>query len=261
MTANRMRSIAIGLVLFAAVLTAANFKLYLNDGTYQLVREYKVEGDRVKYYSTERGDWEEIPLSMVDLKKTEGEIKQHEEDIRQETASQAEEEKAEREAKREGERVPVEQGVYLVDGESLRTLKAAECKIVNNNKRSVLKVLSPIPLVTGKQWLEVDGLHSSNITSEARPEFYVRLSEEERFGILRMGVHKGNRVVEKLTIIPVTKEVVEEPDMVDTFRKQVSEGLYKIWPEKDLQPGEYAVVEYTEGKVNIQTWDFTYRQR
>jgi hypothetical protein len=253
--------LVIGFVLVCAVLGAGTVKLYLADGTYQLVREYKVDGDRVKYYSTERSDWEEIPLALVDLKKTESEIKQREDDVRQETAAQAEEEKAEHEAKREGERVPVEQGVYLVDGEALKTIKPAECKIVNNNRRSVLKVLSPIPLVSGKQWLEVDGLHSSNITNEARPEFYIRLAEEERFGILRMSEHKGNRVVEKLTIIPVTKDVVEEPDMVETFRKQVSEGLYKIWPEKDLLPGEYAVVEYTEGKVNIQTFDFAYRAR
>ena len=26
-----------------------------------------------------------------------------------------------------------------------------------------------------------------------------------------------------------------------------------------LTPGEYAVVEYTDGKVNIQTWDFAYK--
>ena len=258
---NRFGNLLLALLLLASLLAAATVRLYLTDGTYQLVREYKVEGDRVKYYSTERSDWEEIPLALVDLKKTESETKQREEEIRQETAAQADEEKAEREAKREGERVPVEQGVYLVDGDALKTIKPAECKIVNNNRRSVLKVLSPIPLVTGKQWLEVDGLHSSNLTNQARPDFYIRLAEEERFGILRMGEHKGNRVVEKLTIIPVTKDVVEEPDMVETFRKQVSEGLYKIWPEKDLEPGEYAVVEYTQGKVNVQVWDFAYRPR
>ena len=223
------------------------------------MREYKVEGDRVRYYSTERSDWEEIPLSLTDLKKTEGEIQRREEASRDETAALAAEEKAEREAKREGERVPVEQGVYLVEGESLKTIKPAECKIVNNNRRTVLKVLSPLPIVTGKQWLEVDGLHSANVTNNARPEFYIRLSEDERFGLIRMSEHKGNRVVEKLTIVPVSKDVIEEPDLVETFRKQVAEGLYKIWPEADLQPGEFAVVEYTEGKVNVQVWDFAYR--
>jgi hypothetical protein len=246
-------------LVLVCLLAAGNIKLYLTDGTFQLVREYKVDGDRLKFYSVERSEWEEIPLSLADLKKTEGEIRQHEEDVRQETATLAAEEKAEREAKREGERVPVEPGAYLVDGEALKTIKPAECKIVNNNKRTVLKVLSPLPIVSGKQWLEVDGAHSANLTSNARPEFYIRLSEEQRFGLIRMGEHKGNRVVEKLTIIPVTKDVVEEPDLVETFRKQVADGLYKIWPEKDLEPGEYGVVEYTEGKVDIQVWDFSYR--
>jgi hypothetical protein len=51
---------------------------------------------------------------------------------------------------------------------------------------------------------------------------------------------------------------VEEPEMVETFRQQVGDGLYKIWPEKPLLAGQYAVVEYTEGKVNMKIWDFAY---
>jgi len=38
----------------------------------------------------------------------------------------------------------------------------------------------------------------------------------------------------------------------------VDSDLYKIWPTKPLEPGEYAVVEYTDGKVNIQVWDFAH---
>src|SRR6202049_1326692 len=41
-------------------------KLVLTDGTFQLAREYSVEGDRVRYWSIERSDWEEIPSAMVD---------------------------------------------------------------------------------------------------------------------------------------------------------------------------------------------------
>ena len=241
------------------LLSAATIKLYLKDGSYQLAREYKVEDDRVKYYSAERAEWEEIPLALVDIPKTESEIKRREEAVHEESAAQAAEEKAEREAQKEVERVPVEQGVFLVEGDALKPIKAAEAKIVNNNRRTVLKIMSPLPIVTGKQWLELDGAHSSNITTSPRPEFYIRLAQEERFGIVHMSEHKGNRVVEKLTIIPVTKDVVEEPELVETFRKQVADGLFKIWPEKDLPPGEYGVVEYTEGKVNVQTWDFAYR--
>ena len=65
-----MRRYFLLIMLAAAPLLAANFKLYMKDGTYQIVREYKLEGDRINYYSVERGDWEEMPAALVDLKKT-----------------------------------------------------------------------------------------------------------------------------------------------------------------------------------------------
>jgi hypothetical protein len=240
----------------ACLLSAANIKLYLKDGTYQLVREYKVENDRVRLLSTDRGEWEEIPVELVDLEKTQAEIKRREESVREEAAASAAEDKAERDARKEVEQIPTAEGVYLIEGGKLIPVKPGESKIVTDKKRSVLKVLSPIPLVSGKATLELDGPHAPAGTANREPEFYIRLSAEERFGIVRMSEHKGNRVVEKLTIVPVSKETIEEPDLVATFRKQVADGLFKIWPEKPLEPGEYAVVEYTDGKVNMQVWDF-----
>ena len=41
-----MRKLFFCLLAFAAMLLAANFKLYLKDGNYHLVREYKVEKDK-----------------------------------------------------------------------------------------------------------------------------------------------------------------------------------------------------------------------
>ena len=41
-------------------------KLILTDGTFQVAREYTVEGDRVRYWSVERSQWEEIPAALVD---------------------------------------------------------------------------------------------------------------------------------------------------------------------------------------------------
>ena len=63
------------------VLTAwgANLKLYLKDGTFQVVREYQVDQDRVRFYSVERSEWEVIPLDLVDLKRTESEVAERQE--------------------------------------------------------------------------------------------------------------------------------------------------------------------------------------
>ena len=108
----------------------------------------------------------------------------------------------------------------------------------------------------GKATLELDGPHSPQGTANRSPEFYIRLSEEERFGIVRMGERKGNRVVEKLTIQPVINETTQEPDLVEVFRQQVGDQLFKIWPQKPLDPGEYAVVQYSVEKVDMQVWDF-----
>jgi len=244
------------LVFACCCVFGATIKLYLKDGSYQLVREYQVQDERVRFFSTDRGEWEEIPVSMVDLEKTQAEIKAREEEVRENAAANAAEDKAELDARKEVERIPQENGVYLIEEDKLTPMKVAESKIVTDKKRTVLKVLSPVPLVSGKATVELDGSHATAGTANREPQFYIRLSADERFGILRMGEHKGNRVVEKLTIVPVTKESIEEPDMVDIFRKQEADGLFKIWPEKPLAPGEYAVVEYTEGKVNMQVWDF-----
>ena len=58
--------------MLAVAAFAANIKLYLKDGNFHLVREYKVERDRVHFYSVERSQWEDIPLELVDLKRTRG---------------------------------------------------------------------------------------------------------------------------------------------------------------------------------------------
>ncbi len=241
--------------------SAENVKLYMKDGSYQLVREYKVEGDRVSFYSLDREETEEVPLSLVDLDKTKAEIKARADSIRADTAAQDAEDKAERAARKEVASVPMEPGVYLIDDKkpapgNLTALKVAESKVVNDKRRSILKAISPVPLVPGKATLELDGPHSPQGTANRSPEFYIRLSDEERFGIVRLGEHKGNRVVEKLTIEPVVKETVQEPDLVEVFRQQVADQLFKIWPQKPLDPGEYAVVQYSLEKLDMQVWDF-----
>ena len=69
---------------------------------------------------------------------------------------------------------------------------------------------------------------------------------------------KGSRVVEDIEIVPITKEIGQKLQEIDSFKKQEGDNVYKIWPQKDLEPGEYALVEYTDGldSINTQVWDF-----
>jgi len=55
----------------------------------------------------------------------------------------------------------------------------------------------------------------------------------------------------------VSKELREERESLKVFTKQLTEsGLYKIWPQDSLTKGEYAVIEYNEGKADARVWDF-----
>ena len=249
------------LVAFAA--WAANVKLYMKDGSYQLAREYQVKADRVRFFSAERGEWEEIPLDMVDLKRTQAEAAAREEQFAKDNRDLADEEKAEREFERERRRIPQDPGVYWLDGDKANVIPAAESSVHTKKGRAVLARLSPVPMVSDKGTLELDGAHSPNVFTNPEQEFYLQLSTTERFGIYKLMPGKGGvRIVENLTIVPITKEIVEEPVVVETFQKELDpSGLYKIWPREPLAPGEYAVVEYTEGKLNVQVWDFAIKAK
>jgi hypothetical protein len=254
-----MLSRAVFFLMIAALAYGDSFRLYLKDGTYQLTTDYKVVKDRVSYLSAERGEWEELPLELVDLARTKKEAAQHEEDLKTDAKAQAEEDKAVRLAAREVEEIPPEPGVYYIHNEKLETVKVAESKIVNDKRRQVLKVLSPVPMVSGKATLEIDGDTSSKEIDEKRPEFFFRLSTMERLALIKLTpTKKGSRIVENIHIIPVTKQIEQDLKEIETFKKQEGDNVYKIWPEKDLEPGEYALVEYTEGldSVNTQVWDF-----
>ena len=254
---------AVLLLLLAAILALGDtFKLYLKEGDYHLVREYQVQGDRIRYYSTERGDWEEIPTALVDLEKTEREHSAKGEAVAKEAKAQDEEDQAERALRREIASIPVDAGAYYKSGDAIQPLPSAQYEVITNKKRKTLQILSPIPLVPGKASVVIQHDHSKFVVTESRPGFYVRLAQQERFGIVSLTPKKNVRVVENISIIPVAKQMFEDRKQMDTFQQQLGDDLFRIWPEKPLSAGEYALIEFSDDnvngndEVNLLVWDF-----
>ncbi|MEP7355328.1 MAG: hypothetical protein ABI824_19015 [Acidobacteriota bacterium] len=242
---------------FAAVLFAANTRLYLKDGDYHIVREYKIEGDRVLYYSVERGDWEEIPLELVDLKRTSKDSDEKAKALAEEVKIEKAEEAAVKADKKLVRSVPDIPGVYWIDGDKVVALKSAQVVISDSTTRRLLQKLSPVPIIPGKSTVEIETKAAVFRLTNRTPEFFFRLMEEERFQLIKLPPKgKNGRLVETVQRLPEDEEVLEDQKVIPTFKRQIDEGLYKIWPQEPLELGEYALVEYTEGKMNIQVWDF-----
>ncbi len=257
-----MRGIFLFLVT-AAVLLSQNVKLYLKDGEYHLVREYQVQGDRIRYYSVERSQWEEIPVALVDLGKTESDRNANSAKQQDTARAEDEEEKAERDLKHEIASIPQDPGAYYQGPGKMEPVPSADYQVVTDKKRRALQVLSPVPLIPGKASVVVKGDHARFSVTEERPSFYLRLAKEERFGIVRLTPKKNMRIVENISIVPVAKQPVEERKQMATFEQEMASGLYRVWPEKALTPGEYALVEFSDREdmedVELLVWDFAYQ--
>jgi hypothetical protein len=154
--------------------------------------------------------------------------------------------------------VPLEDGVYFLDGDKVAPVQQADLELNGNKRRAFLQVIAPIPVFPGKTTVDLEGKKSKFVVAEARPMFYVRLEKITRMGILRMRDKKDGRRAQVIEKLKATGESFEEQDDVELFRQQLAPSVYKVWPVDPLAPGEYAVYDYTPGEANIRIWDFSY---
>ena len=138
----------------------------LKDGSFQLVREYKVEGDRVRYYSIDQMSWEEMPESLVDwvaTKRVGMEEAKHDVDLiakarSTDTARNAEPLDVDASIEIAPKVfLPPGTGVFEFDGKAIYPLSPAEPNIKYSNAQRLKQVLVPVPIVPTRHTVSLDG--------------------------------------------------------------------------------------------------------
>jgi len=289
---------SIGLLLAAPLCRAQDLakRLILKDGTYQSVTKYEIKGERVRYLSAERGEWEELPKSMVDWPATEKYEKDRAAGASTPEAAELDKQlQADREAEEAmsphvapGLQVPEEGGVFLLDNyQSRPELVPLDQRggAVNKNMKGNILRAAVNPLASARQTVEVPGKHSPIQSHVSVPALYINIdrgqepdsdaapnpsrdstvkddkkgsvgSSGDRFRIIRLETKGEKRVVGEIKVA-VYGKISQDAKFVATTMQPMSGGWVKVTPTESLPAGEYAVVEML-GKegMNLYVWDF-----
>jgi hypothetical protein len=279
-------SLLLGLVsMFPSASSAQQLakRLILKDGSYQLATQWEVKGERVRYFSAERGEWEEVPKSMVDWAATD---KYEKDRATGKPAPEAVELDKELEAERQAEeaktphvapglQLPDTGGVVLLDTfqnqPQLDELQQSGGELKKNMKGNILRAAIN-PIASAKQTIEIPGPHAKVQAHITLPAIYVNVDQQDqpadkqqqkepelpwdRFKIVRMQEKQGKRIAGDIKIA-VYGKVSQEQKLVPTTAEKLTGGWVKVTLSSPLAPGEYAVVELL-GKdgMNFYVWDF-----
>jgi hypothetical protein len=258
-------------------------KLVLKDGTFQVVREYQRNGDRVRYFSQERGDWEELPASLVDWDAT----------AKADTAAaQTSAELVEKVHKQEeGKRMdnvtdidasllvakntflPNGEGMFVLEGQSVRVLNQVGSAARTDKLRVVEQVFSPVAILPNKRNVVISGAHATLRLRSKSPEFYLReppedpnrvstITKSSRAGdngpdveLIRVKVLRTERQLETIrTLYGV--DMGSDANTVAVQRWEVAPDVYRFTLSQPLPPGEYVIAEILPGGLNLFVWDF-----
>jgi hypothetical protein len=247
------------------------------------VTKYEVKGDRVRYMSAERDDWEELPTSLVDWPATEKYEKDRAAGAAVPEAAQLDKE-IEHEREREeaalpqvapGLRLPEESGVFLLDtfqGEpQILEIQQTAGDVNRNTKANILRgALNPVAGV--KQTIELEGAHAPVQAHVDVPSLYINIDtgvdqpaaskgstqpakgpqqaqqpQQPSVPFNRFRIVrtevKGNKRIVGDVKRQVTGKVSQDQHAIKTTITGISGGWLKLTPTESLAPGEYAVVE------------------
>ncbi|MDE3111214.1 MAG: hypothetical protein KGL02_14925, partial [Acidobacteriota bacterium] len=177
-------------------------RLMLKSGSYELVREYEIQGDRVRYYSLDGSQWEVIPTAIVDwdaTKKEEAEEEKNQDALASKIQKQEDEHSAVQsldiDASLEiapGIFLPPGVGLFAFDGKSAVQVPQAETDSHVSKTRFLERVLVPVPLVPSRHVISIPGEHSK-FRLNNQPEFYLRTTDARTpdVELIRAKVHGG----------------------------------------------------------------------
>lgn len=250
-------------------------RLILKDGSYQMASKWEIKGERVRYYSTERSDWEEVPKSLVDWPATEAWEKERSAPPATDTELKqlSEEGKAAKEETNgveiaPGVTLPVLGGVFMIDiyrndPQAVEVIQNGS--EVNKNTRKNIIRAAINPIATAKQSFEVKGAHARVQSHVQQPVFYIDIDNDtqgqplpiaDHFRIVKMEQKKDSRVVSNLKIAFYGK-VSQAQSFVPTKAEKGPGDWIKVTPAEPLGAGEYALVEMLNPKeMNLYVWDF-----
>jgi len=241
-------------------------KLFLKDGSYQLVREYKIEGDRVRYYNLDSSSWEAMPADLVDwdaTKKAEAEQAQRDASLVSKVHTQEENRvipPLDIDASLEvapGVFLPPGDHLFEFDGKSILPLSQAETSSKLSKGRLLEQVMVPIPIVPSRQNVSIQGERAKFRLRNDQPEFYIRTADarEPHLELIRAKPHGGTRLIEHLDELLGQKQ--EFRDALPMQKWEVARGVYRFTLSQPLAPGEYALAEVLDEEgISLYVWDF-----
>jgi len=239
-------------------------RLILKDGSYQSVTKYEIHGERVRYFSAERGEWEEVPNSLIDWDATEKfEQGRQQSKLAPEAVELDKELEAERKAEQArspqvapGLRLPDEGGIFLLDTyenqPQLSELQQSGGDLDKNIKTNILRAAIN-PLAGAKQTIELPGAHAKIQSHTTVPSLYVNidldqgapatvqsdpgesapLAPTDRFKIIRVEVKGGKRIAGAVKIA-VTGKMKTDERFVTTTVTAMAGGWVKLTPADPL---------------------------